>query len=289
MKNSSVSSVCSSSNSSSIVSSSSSMNKKKRNRVVSSRSRVKGDQQEVTVSGIMQLKAVLCALSEHRPDIGYCQCLNYLAAVLLLVCEPDTAFWILAAMIDYVIPEGYFSDSLIGAVADTRVLQTLVSKKMPQIARHLKKLDTNLSAASLQWFVCLFVGVIPIHLTIRVWDLVIIHGSHVLFWVSLAVLHLQQERVLSAQNEGELYNVITTIGEGLEDENALMDAILKFRISKTTIKQLRQHERKSLSFRVSRETQQNTPKPRSTDHASSHRPEIPSDPQLPAPPPPIPS
>eukprot|EP00466_Bigelowiella_natans_P013466 jgi/Bigna1/76104/fgenesh1_pg.39_\ len=190
MKNSSVSSVCSSSNSSSIVSSSSSMNKKKRNRVVSSRSRVKGDQQEVTVSGIMQLKAVLCALSEHRPDIGYCQCLNYLAAVLLLVCEPDTAFWILAAMIDYVIPEGYFSDSLIGAVADTRVLQ--------------------------------------------VWDLVIIHGSHVLFWVSLAVLHLQQERVLSAQNEGELYNVITTIGEGLEDENALMDAILKFRISKVT-------------------------------------------------------
>jgi len=191
-------------------------------------------------AGTLQLKAVLSAFSRHRPDIGYCQCLNYVAAVLLLICEPETAFWILCALVDWVLPECYFNETLMGVVTDTKVLQMLVSKKLPRISKHLQKLDCNLSAASLQWFVCMFVGVLPIHLTIRVWDLVIVHGSHVLFWVALAVLHLNRARILEAKNEGELFNLITVIGSELQDEKTVMKAISSFRIPKNSIAQMRQ-------------------------------------------------
>ena len=38
---------------------------------------------------------VLIAWSRHSPDVGYCQGLNSLAALLLLLMPEETAFWCL--------------------------------------------------------------------------------------------------------------------------------------------------------------------------------------------------
>mmetsp|Transcript_26521 Transcript_26521/g.47007 ORF Transcript_26521/g.47007 Transcript_26521/m.47007 type:complete len:221 (-) Transcript_26521:235-897(-) len=200
--------------------------------------------------GVAQLRAVLSAFSRHRPDIGYCQCLNYIGAVLLLVCEPDRAFWIMAAIVEWVVPEGYFNETLVGAVTDTRVLLNLVGRKLPSVLKHLRKLDARLDAACLQWFVCLFVTVLPIHLTIRVWDLLLVDGCHVLFWVALAILYLRKNDILKCKNEGELFEVMTTLGANLDDEAKLMEAIRKFRIPRVTIRQLQAHELKALSEKM---------------------------------------
>lgn len=45
---------------------------------------------------------MLRAFSAHAPGVGYCQGMNYLAAVALLAlaCAEEGAFWLLAAMID---------------------------------------------------------------------------------------------------------------------------------------------------------------------------------------------
>ena len=48
------------------------------------------------------LRRVLVAYSVHEPVVGYCQGMNYLAAMLLLCmrqCEEE-AFWVLASLID---------------------------------------------------------------------------------------------------------------------------------------------------------------------------------------------
>uniref|UniRef100_A0A7S0H0D9 Rab-GAP TBC domain-containing protein n=1 Tax=Amorphochlora amoebiformis TaxID=1561963 RepID=A0A7S0H0D9_9EUKA len=147
-------------------------------------------------------------------------------------------------------PEDYFSDTLIGAITDSMVLQTLVSRKLPTILKQVRKLDASLSAPCLQWFVCLFITVLPIHITIRIWDLVLVHGSHTLFWVALAMLHLSQKRILEAKNEGELFAIMTTIAEELDDERVLMKAVAKFKIPKSTIVSLQEIERKALDHRM---------------------------------------
>ena len=48
------------------------------------------------------LRHVLLAFSVHAPRVGYCQSMNYLAAMALLACARDreAAFWILVALID---------------------------------------------------------------------------------------------------------------------------------------------------------------------------------------------
>lgn len=48
------------------------------------------------------LRRVLCAFAQHKRDVGYCQGLNYIAAMLLLAMHRDEekAFWLLASLID---------------------------------------------------------------------------------------------------------------------------------------------------------------------------------------------
>ena len=55
-----------------------------------------------TADGQAALGRVLLAFSVHRPAIGYCQSMNYIAALLLVAMEKDeeNAFWVLVSLID---------------------------------------------------------------------------------------------------------------------------------------------------------------------------------------------
>lgn len=53
-------------------------------------------------AGQTALRRVLLAFSMHKPAVGYCQSMNYIAAMLLLVLNKleEDAFWVLVALID---------------------------------------------------------------------------------------------------------------------------------------------------------------------------------------------
>jgi hypothetical protein len=72
--------------------------------------------------GIPRLRRVLIAFSLHRPDIGYCQGLNRIAAVALLFMNEEDAFWCLCMIIDRLMPADYYSRSLMGAQIDQVIL-----------------------------------------------------------------------------------------------------------------------------------------------------------------------
>ena len=60
---------------------------------------------------LQQLRNVLQAYAEHNPQVAYCQSMNFLAAVLLLVVDEESAFWCLAAIVERLMP-GHFSTSM---------------------------------------------------------------------------------------------------------------------------------------------------------------------------------
>lgn len=55
-----------------------------------------------SAEGQASLRRVLVAFSVHKPDVGYCQSMNYIAAMLLLCLElsEERAFWVMVALID---------------------------------------------------------------------------------------------------------------------------------------------------------------------------------------------
>ena len=52
--------------------------------------------------GQAALGRVLVAFSVHKPKIGYCQSMNYIAALLLVILEKneENVFWVLVSLID---------------------------------------------------------------------------------------------------------------------------------------------------------------------------------------------
>ena len=66
----------------------------------------------------------------------------------------------------------YFDKSLTGARADQEVLKELVSRKLPDVHRHLDSIDVELSTISLNWFLAMFFDAVPFQvLTRKKWGL----------------------------------------------------------------------------------------------------------------------
>ena len=69
---------------------------------------------------------VLLAFSNHNSRIGYCQGLNYVAGLLLLVTrDEDKSFWLMKTLIEDILPD-YYSPDLPGLLSDIKVFTHLI-------------------------------------------------------------------------------------------------------------------------------------------------------------------
>ena len=89
------------------------------------------------IAQIIKLRRILVAYSWYNPEVGYCQGLNRLAAIALLFLDEEWAFWCLVAIVQCMQPQDYYTKNLVGSQADQRVLQQILSQKVPRVAAHL--------------------------------------------------------------------------------------------------------------------------------------------------------
>lgn len=88
--------------------------------------------------------------------------MNVITATLLLVHSTDEeAFWGLVAIIERILPEGYFTPDLIASRADQRVLKRLVRELCPRVHAHLQRLGVDLEAITFNWFLSVFTDCLP--------------------------------------------------------------------------------------------------------------------------------
>lgn len=69
----------------------------------------------------LEFPLVVCiALQVRNKAIGYCQSMNFIVATLLLYCSEEESFWTLCSLIEDVLPEGYYTETLSGLRAASR-------------------------------------------------------------------------------------------------------------------------------------------------------------------------
>lgn len=156
-------------------------------------------------SGTIRLRRVLTAYSEHNAKVGYCQGMNRLAAVALLVLPEEEAFWCLTAIIDEIMPHGYYNDLWLAQV-DSSVVMDFVSIKLPELSDHFRKNGVDLSLFA--WFLTIFVDGTPPALFLRLWDSFLYEGDKVLFRVALALLKMHEEQLLRLNNSVTINNFL---------------------------------------------------------------------------------
>ena len=89
-----------------------------------------------------------------------------LAATLLLThTEEEQAFWVLCCMIDRMLPQDYYTPTLLGSRAVQLVLQDLVTVHLPKIAGHLGELGVDLASITFGWFLSLFTDCLPVEVS----------------------------------------------------------------------------------------------------------------------------
>ncbi|GAV53258.1 hypothetical protein ZYGR_0AI05420 [Zygosaccharomyces rouxii] len=176
-----------------------------------------------TEEGIQRLRRVLTAYSWKNPDVGYCQAMNIVAAGLLIFMTEEQAFWCLSKLCDYYVP-GYYSKTMYGTLLDQKVFEAFVQEKMPVLWDHIEKYDIQLSVVSLPWFLSLFFTSMPLEYAVRIMDIFFMNGSKTLFQVALAILRINGEDLLEAEDDGMfiaiLKNYFLTLDKSSHPESA---------------------------------------------------------------------
>lgn len=89
--------------------------------------------------------------------------MNLITSTLLLVYgDEEEAFWVLAALVERILPEDFFSPSLLPSRACPLVLLDLVEQHIPKLFSHLTELGVDLPAICFSWFLSLFTDCLPI-------------------------------------------------------------------------------------------------------------------------------
>jgi hypothetical protein len=164
-----------------------------------------------TGPGVQKLNEVLLAYSRRNAEVGYCQGMNLITACLLLILPTaEDAFWVLATMIENILPQNYYDTQLLTSRADQAVLRSYVAELLPRLSTHLDDLEIELEALTFQWFLSVFTDCLSAEALFRVWDVVLcMHdGSTFLFQVALALLKLNEKALLLCDAPAGVYHYI---------------------------------------------------------------------------------
>ncbi|EDV28477.1 Growth hormone-regulated TBC protein 1-A [Trichoplax sp. H2] len=191
-----------------------------------------------------QLYDVLIVYGHYNKGVGYCQGLNYIAAMLLLVIkDEESTFWLLVALTMNLLPN-YYSKGLNDLIVDQAVFDKLLSKKLPDLHAHLKSHGVDVPLFATKWFICLFADVLPSETVLRLWDAFFYEGSKIIFRAALTIMIKLDERLRSKDDLASILEIFKSIAELPEFLNCHQFIAAIFEIpnplSMDTIKQLRQ-------------------------------------------------
>jgi TBC1 domain family member 8/9 len=164
--------------------------------------------------GINALRRVLKAYAVRNPKIGYCQAMNIIASVLLLYCDEEDAFWLLATICERMLPD-YYNTKVVGAQIDSSVFEDLCRTYLNDIYLKLKELSV-ISYVSLAWFLTLFISAMPFDSAVYLVDCFFYDGAKVMFQMALTILQENKDKILQCEDEGDGIYLLARYMNGIE-------------------------------------------------------------------------
>ncbi|KAJ7765845.1 rab-GTPase-TBC domain-containing protein [Mycena maculata] len=183
-------------------------------------------------AGVVKLRRVLTAYSRRNPAVGYCQGMNLVTSTLLLVhADEEEAFWNLAAIIEKILPEDFFSPLLLSSRACPLVLLDYVKEYTPKLHAHLTDLGVDLPAICFSWFLSLFTDCLPVETLFRVWDVFLVDGLDVFFRVALTILRSNEAELLRCESIPAVYVALENLPTRMWQADKLLQLEVELRSS----------------------------------------------------------
>lgn len=151
--------------------------------------------------GQVHLYNVLRAFSCHAPDVGYCQGMAFVAALLLMRVDEETAFWMFVRIAESCMMAKIWAPSMRSLHEAIHIFERLVQRHLPRVHAHCDALGFTMANVVTQHFISLFCVNVRFETTLRVLDLFWIEGPRVLYKVLLAYFALHETLILQATYE----------------------------------------------------------------------------------------
>ncbi|PAV79947.1 hypothetical protein WR25_13000 [Diploscapter pachys] len=195
--------------------------------------------------GIDALRRILKSVAFIYPDLGYCQGMGVVVAILLLFCSEETTFWIMSALVEDILPPNYYSQTLLGLQADERVSRHLMKSHVPDLNRSIDELDVEISLLTANWLLTLFGSVLPTKTLLRIWDFIFYSGTVNIFRVIVSLLKMREDEIVEIGNRtksaADVFNAISQLPGKIYDYEKLIEYMssFEFTITDHLIKELR--------------------------------------------------
>ncbi|XP_068587555.1 TBC1 domain family member 2A-like [Cebidichthys violaceus] len=171
---------------------------------------------------LQQLRRILLAFSWQNPSIGYCQGLNRVAAIALLVLQSEEdAFWCLVAVVEALMPQDYYTKNLVASQADQRVLKDFLAEKLPRLSAHFEDHSIDVSLITFNWFLVVFVESLPSDILLPLWDAFLYEGTKVIFRYALALFKYKEDDMLKIHDGVEIYQYLRFFTKTISDGRRL--------------------------------------------------------------------
>jgi len=165
---------------------------------------------------------VLKSFSLYRKDIGYCQGMQAVTALLLMYMTEEEAFWVLASLADdtkYQM-DNLWRPSMPAIQLRFYQMERLVKITLPKLSAHFEK--EGICSASMyqasQWFITIFLATDMKFGTItRIWDIYLNEGLKTVFRMGIGFLKYFEKALLKSNFE-EMLEMFRVASAGIDPE-----------------------------------------------------------------------
>eukprot|EP00741_Cyanophora_paradoxa_P019159 tig00021123_g18499.t1 len=189
--------------------------------------------------GQQKLYNVLKAYSLHDPDVGYCQGMAFIAAVLLLYMPEEDAFWALVRLLqgDRFRLKGLFSPGLPLVNQALFQFEHLLRQYTPRLLAHLTAEGIPVGMFSTEWFITFFSRTFPFATVLRIWDCFFFEGYKVIFRVAVALMRMSEQELLRQRIEG-IMTTVRNFPPQILDPDTLLRAAFRLNLSRARLREL---------------------------------------------------
>ncbi|XP_023356313.2 TBC1 domain family member 4 isoform X7 [Sarcophilus harrisii] len=167
-------------------------------------------------SGQLSLFNLLKAYSLLDKEVGYCQGISFVAGVLLLHMSEEQAFEMLKfLMYDLGFRKQYRPD-MMSLQIQMYQLSRLLHDYHRDLYNHLEENEISPSLYAAPWFLTLFASQFPLGFVARVFDIIFLQGTDVIFKVALSLLSTQEALIMECEN---FENIVEFLKNTIPDMN----------------------------------------------------------------------
>ena len=150
-----------------------------------------------TGNGRNMLKNVLTAVGFIRPEIGYCQGMNFIAGALVnLIDNEEKTFWIFLCFIDNIKLNLLYLKNMPDFLIRVYQFKKLIEFYFPKLGNHLKRNQINIDLFFSKWLLTIFSNYLPFDVLYKIWDVFIIDKWKALFKFCMILLDFMKENLM---------------------------------------------------------------------------------------------